>query len=82
MKTLSCTYESIVFIIRIFCFCDIFKCIEGSMNNETKDCILRLMTDFYRNQKDIPLVIHFHVSFILKMSIGCFEKPCFPPYLV
>lgn len=63
MKKQSCKYESIVFIVSIFCVCDIIKCIEGSMNNETKDCILRLMTDFYRNQKDIPLAIHFHVSF-------------------
>ena len=62
MKTLSCTYESIVFIITIFCVCDIFKCIDGTMNNETKECILRLTTDFYRKQKDIPLVIHFQVS--------------------
>ena len=62
MKTLSWKYESIVFIITIFCICDIFKCIDGSMNNETKDCILRLSTDFYRKQKDIPLVIHFQVS--------------------
>ena len=35
---------------------------EGSADNETRHCIFRLTTEFYRNQKDVPLVIHLQVS--------------------
>ena len=35
---------------------------EGSADNETRHCIFRLTTEFYGNQKDVPLVIHLQVS--------------------
>ena len=39
--------------------------IEGSFINETRECVLKLASDFYRNQNDIPLVIHFNVRFLI-----------------
>ena len=42
-----------------------FKYIEGSFINETREGVLKLASDFYRNQNDIPLVIHFNVRFLI-----------------
>ena len=38
-----------------------FNYTEGSVSNQTKECVLRLTSDFYSNKKDIPLLIHFEV---------------------
>ena len=62
MKKSNLISNSIVSIISILYTSVSSNYAEGSADNETRHCILRLTTEFFHNHKDVPLVIHFQVS--------------------
>ena len=73
MKQSNLVPNSMVSIVSILYISVSSNYTEGSADNETKDCIFRLTTEFYRDQKDIPLVIHFQVSLY---AYKCLIKVC------
>ena len=62
MKQSNLIPNSMVSIISILYTSVSSNYTEGRADNETRHCIFRLTTEFYGNQKDVPLVIHLQVS--------------------